>query len=367
MRVLAVASSAALGGAELALETYLAHRPAEVEMDALVLGDGPLPERLRALGVQAWSAPALGARPTAAGGVAFTRSLSRLVAARRPDVVWATGVKAAALATPACRMRRAPLVWHKVDFSLDHSFGRAVAAACTGVIVVSRAVAAALGPVGRRRVLGVVPPPVRLPASFAAHPATRPTIGTLGRLVPYKGHDRIVAAAALLRSEFPDLRLVLAGDPAPEHYPGYAESLREQIRALGLESHVELPGFADPAEALAPLSVYVTATYRTPDGFGREGLGVATVEASWAGIPVVATRGGGTDEALLDGETGTLVEPGDPAALADAIGVYLRDPALALRTGAAGRAFARAHFAPAGLSRRLFELLPRAARVARRP
>lgn len=355
-----------LGGAELALETYLAHRPAHVDVEALIIGDGPLASRLAELGVPSWSAPSLAVRPTAGRGVAFTRTLSRLIAARRPDVVWATGVKAATLAGPACRIRRAPLVWHKVDFSLDHSFGRAVAAGCHGVIVVSRGVAAALGRGARGRVLGVVPPPVRLPLDFTARPdPARPTIGTLARLVPYKGHNHIVAAAALLRRDFSDLRVVLAGDPAPQHYPGYSESLREQIRALGLEAHVELPGFVDPVQALAPLNVYVTATYRTRDGFGGEGLGVATVEAEWAGIPVVAARGGGTDEAVRDGETGTLVDAEDPSAMAEAIGTYLRDPALAARTGAAGQAFARAHFSPDVLASRLFDLLDRASARSR--
>jgi glycosyltransferase involved in cell wall biosynthesis len=89
------------------------------------------------------------------------------------------------------------------------------------------------------------------------------------------------------------------------------------------------------------------------------------LEASWAGIPVVATRGGGTAEGLLDGETGTLADSDGPVALAEAIRPYLSDPELARRTGAAGRRFARERFHPEAVSRRLFELLAVLAR--RRP
>jgi glycosyltransferase involved in cell wall biosynthesis len=175
--------------------------------------------------------------------------------------------------------------------------------------------------------------------------------------VPYKGHHHIVRAAALLIDEFPGLRVVLAGSEAPE-YPDYLPSLRALIAQLGLEGRVELPGFVDDVGAvLERLTVFVNATYRDEEGFGLEGLSGAMLEAIWAGVPVVATRGGGTEEGLDEGRAGTLVEAAEPAILAQAIGAYLRDPELAARVGEAGKHFARSRFAPDVAARRLFEVI----------
>ena len=110
------------------------------------------------------------------------------------------------------------------------------------------------------------------------------------------------------------------------------------------------------------MDVFLSATYRDPWGFGPEGLGAALLEASWAGVPVVAARSGGTPEAVLDGRTGTLIERPDPVALADAAAAYLRDAELAARTGENGRRFVRSNFEPVAASERLFSLLDRARR-----
>ena len=362
MRVLAVASSGRLGGAELALATFLEHRPATVEAEAVVLGDGALPDRLASLGVPAHVARRYGRRPTIGQTIAFGRGLSRLLERRRPDVVLAVGQKAAVMAVGPCRGRRVPIVWNKVDLSRDATLAPPLAAAVNGTIAVSEAAARALGPLRRVRLLGKVPPPVRLDAPAAAVPrgaGEPPVVGMLARLVPYKGQELVVAAAARLVREFPDLRVVLAGDTAPEH-PSYAEELRARAAALGVGDRVELPGFVpSAAEFLGGLSVYVSATHRDEAGFGLEGLSVAVLEASLAGLPVVAVAGGGAEEALVHGVTGTLVPRPDPEAIAAAVAPYLRDPEAARAAGAAGREFVRAGFAADAVSARLWALLER--------
>jgi glycosyltransferase involved in cell wall biosynthesis len=75
-----------------------------------------------------------------------------------------------------------------------------------------------------------------------------------------------------------------------------------------------------------------------------EGLPNVALEASAAGVPVVATAVGGTPEAIADGVNGLLVSPGDSAALANKVGELLRDPALCARFGAAGRVRMRERF-----------------------
>jgi phosphatidylinositol alpha-1,6-mannosyltransferase len=185
-----------------------------------------------------------------------------------------------------------------------------------------------------------------------------PAIGSIGRLVPYKGHHHVLRAAALLAPDHPRLRVVVAGGPVAE-YPDYPENLRRLARELGIAERVELAGFVeDVGGLLAGLTVVVNATYRDEEGFGLEGLSGAVLEASWAGLPVVATAGGGAAEEIQNGVTGTLVESPEPDVLARALGPYLADPELAARVGAAGRRFVRgAGIAPEEAAARLFGYL----------
>ena len=354
MKVLAISSHAGGGGAELTFAAFLAHRPGDVEPRIITIGDGPLVRTLEDRGERVEVASGYDGRPTVARVVRFTRMLRRVIRSERPDVVWAMGIKAAILAAPAGRLAGVPVVWHKVDFSYDRSLARPTAAAVTGVIGVSDAVLAGLGPLRRRR-LGVVFPPVTLADELARDAGREPhRVAMLGRLTPYKGADRLIRAAALLRADFPDLRVTLAGAEAE---PGYGAQLARLAAELGLPDAVELPGFVEPAALLPTLDALVNATHRDARGFGLEGLSGAMLEASWVGVPVVATRGGGTAEGLADGVTGTLVDRPEPELLAAAIRPYLADRELNERTGEAGRAFARERCDPSRASARLFGLL----------
>ena len=356
MRILLVAPYGVVGGAELSFFTFLAHAPADVELRALMVSDGPLRSRLADAGVPVWVGAGYDGPPDPRQVGRFTRSLARLLDRWRPDVVWALGPKGALLAAPACRLRGVPVVWHKVDLSWDRELAMPLAAAVDGVVAVSEGAAAALGPL-RSKVLAIVPPPVTLAPDLAA-PLDGPlTIGTLARGAPYKGHHHILRAAALLSGEFPDLRVLASCGPLAE-YPGHRERLLALAGELGLGGRVELPEWVEDRVALLErLTVFVTATYRDERGFGLEGLSTAMLEAAWAGVPVVASAGGGTAEGLIDGETGRLVPEADPALLAEAIRPYLADPELRARTGAAARSFARARFAPDVVAPRLFGAL----------
>jgi glycosyltransferase involved in cell wall biosynthesis len=363
LRVLAITSTGTLGGAELALAEFLRRRPPAVEVSCLLVEDGPLRARLAQLGVPTWVASGFEGRPGLREVVRFTRSLRDLLGRLVPDVVLAVGLKAAFLAAPGCRLAHVPIAWQKVDLSLDAALARPLAAAVNGVISVSDAAAAALGPLRARRLLAVVGPPVRLSDEVTVTPRRRPpTIGTLGTLMPVKGQTHIIEAAALLSEEFPELRVVLAGS-ASEDFPDHPQKLVALAARLGIAERVELCGFVeDVAAVLEQLTVFVSATYRDEQGYGSEGLGAATLEAGWVGLPVVATRGGGAPEGIVDGLTGTLADPADPRALAAAIAPYLRDHRLAVAAGEAGRRFTRERFCAQELAGRLFGVLAELAR-----
>jgi glycosyltransferase involved in cell wall biosynthesis len=359
VKVLAMSSYGRLGGAELALSEFVVHRPADVEVEVLLLEDGPLRARLNQRAVSTWVARRdLAGRPSASTLVRFSGGLLALLRDAAPDVVVAFGLKAAIMGVPACRLAGVPLVWYKVDFSLDDLVTRPLGLAVNGVVSVSEAVSATLGPLRDRRLLAVVGPPCRLPRELHLTPSREPlAIGTLGTLTPIKGHRHLIEAAALLSEDFPDLRVLIAGLPA-SNYPGFAEELRALADSLGIGERLELLGFVeDVSMVLARLTVFVSATYQDEAGYGQEGLSGAMIEASWAGLPVVATRCGGSPEGLLDGVTGTLVDPSDPRALARAITPFLRDEELARRTGGAGSQLARSRFAPDTVAAELFAAL----------
>ena len=346
------------GGAELAALTLFEHAPPDIELEALVLAPGPGVARLEAMGIPVSVEPMVG-RPSVQRAARFHRSFRRVLKRVEPDVVLTVGIKPTVLCVAAARMTRTPIVWQKVDFAYDGRFARPLARACTGVIANSHAVAAAV-PEGR--LLGVVPPPVRLREEYrAAGSASPPTIGSVGMLVPYKGHAHAIEAAAQLRGEVPDVRVLIAGGPTPTA-PDHEQELREEAGRLDMAERVEFLGHVDRIEDVFDrLSVLVSATHRDEKGFGEEGLGAAIVEASWAGLPVVATSGGGVPEAVQDGVTGTLVPPADPARLAEAIHGYLADPSAARAAGEAGARFARERFRPATLAPQLFGCLREAA------
>lgn len=157
-------------------------------------------------------------------------------------------------------------------------------------------------------------------------------IGVAARLVPVKGVTHLIRALGLLRDELPGLRLAIAGT-GPER-----ETLEEEAQTQGVGDRVEFLGWRNDLNRL----MTGWRLYAQPSL--EEGFGTAVVEAMAASLPVVCSDVGGLPEIVVDRETGRLVPPGDPAALAAAIRDMIADPALALRMGAAGRVRATSVF-----------------------
>ena len=163
-------------------------------------------------------------------------------------------------------------------------------------------------------------------------PPRAPLVVAVSRLNPMKGIDDFLEAAALLAGRFPEARFVIVGDGSSRR------ELEAQTRMLGLLERVVFTGTRlDVETILAQAAISVAPSL-------SEGLSNVVLESMAAGLPVVATRVGGTPEILDDGVTGLLVPPCDALALAGAIGRLLGDEALALRLGAAARTRAVHHF-----------------------
>jgi glycosyltransferase involved in cell wall biosynthesis len=148
-----------------------------------------------------------------------------------------------------------------------------------------------------------------------------PIAFTPSRLYTRKGHVHLLEAAALV----PDTLFILAGD-GPERV-----SLERHARQLGVEARVRFLGQRqDIPQLLASCDLFVLPSL-------SEGLPLTVLEAMAAGKPVVATAIGGTDEAVIHGETGLLVPPGNSAALATAIRTLVSDQRLAARLAQGGK------------------------------
>jgi glycosyltransferase involved in cell wall biosynthesis len=140
-------------------------------------------------------------------------------------------------------------------------------------------------------------------------------VGTLSAHEPVKGLEVFVAAAALVLEQRPGMRFVVYG----------TGSLEEQLRDLAHGLPIEFPGHVPAAQALRSLAVLALPSY-------METSGLALLEAMAAGIPAVASRVGGIEETAPPGAA-TLIEPGDPVALAEAIGALLDDPSAQIAAG----------------------------------
>ncbi len=239
------------------------------------------------------------------------------------------------------------------------------------VIAISRYTEGLITATGARPAdMRLITPGVDIPAERTPEQPERPTVLTVARLEDrYKGHDVMVRALARVREQVADVEWVVLGDGS------LRADLERQVRAQGLSDSVRFLG-AVPDETrnrwLRRATVLAMPS-RLPDGgLAGEGFGIVFLEAGAYGKPVVAGNVGGALDAVSDGESGLLVDPTDPAAVAGAITRLLLDPELAARLGRAGAVRAQS-FNWSAIARRVESVLleqqarPRSRRAPSRP
>ncbi|MCB9794208.1 MAG: glycosyltransferase family 4 protein [Alphaproteobacteria bacterium] len=175
--------------------------------------------------------------------------------------------------------------------------------------------------------------------------AARPGVLFMGYVGDRKGTFDLVEAWPRVLEAVPQARLRIGGD-------GELERLREQVARLGLEASVEVLGWVTGDQRLglfADAHVYCLPSY-------AEGQPVSVLEAMASGLAVVSTDVDGIPDAIVEGETGLMVTPGDTAALAQALIALLQDPARRDAMGHAGRARVEQVFDSEVVSARLLHL-----------
>lgn len=166
-----------------------------------------------------------------------------------------------------------------------------------------------------------------------------PWILTVARLDWHKGFDTVIRALPAVRAAHPGARYAIAGvGAARPHLEKLVEELRlgDAVRFLGFVPEGDLPALYNAVDIFALVS-------RRHDLL-VEGFGIAAVEASASGLAVLAGNEGGVADAVRDGETGMLVDPYDPGAVAAGLSRLLGDPALRRRLGTAGRRAVEQYF-----------------------
>jgi glycosyltransferase involved in cell wall biosynthesis len=357
--VLHVAESAGWAGGE----AYLVRLAGAIDrrrfrLAVVVPEPGPLVARLHALGVPTHAIP-LARRLVSPG------TLGRLVALLRrlrPAVVQSHGARTNVYTRVAARLAGVPVVLATVHNSLfDYEVSpwrrrlyvraeRVTSPLSDRVLAVSGAVARDL--VERYRLApgrvvtvrnGIEAdrfrperPAAEMRQALGLTPEDR-VIGVAARMTEQKGHVHLLAALPAVVARHPRLVCLLIGDGP------LRAALERRAAALGLGTTCRFTGAReDVADLLAALEVVVLPSL-------SEGLPFVLLEAMALGRPVVATTVGGTPEAVLAGQTGLLVPPADPAALASAVLRLLDRPEEARAMGARAAARVRAEFSLAAM------------------
>ena len=208
---------------------------------------------------------------------------------------------------------------------------------CDVVVAVSRFVAASAAadiPAVRNK-LQVIANALPRPSTSPLPLPVPPMLLCVGRVIQDKGMGTAIEALALLRGRGISARLTIVGDGC------YLEELQELVVARGLESQVQFRGWMMPQDIHDAIN---TASIVLVPSIWEEAFGLVALQAAQMGRPVIASCTGGLPEVVREGETGLLVPPDDPPALADAMATLIADSVLAARMGHQARIHAQQDF-----------------------
>ncbi len=314
--------------------------PLVEEADGLLAAHAAAEKPLR-YSVRGWrSGPGVAARLR--GTPAYLRSFRQALLRARPHVVHANTLRTLPEASVA-RSLGLPVVVHVHE--LPEPGGKRAAAlrwaasVADVLVAVSDAVAEVVRPHARRTPLLVAYNGVVATGLARRHEPAGPIVGSVGTICRTKGTDVFLEAAALARARSPELRFEHVGQLGLDEDVAFAERVRSLAASPELRDGVELLGRRPAAEGLERWELFVLASR-------QDAFPLATLEAMAAGLPVIATAVGGLPEQVVHLETGVLVPPERPDALADWIVRLHGDPGLRMRLARAAAERVAERFTP---------------------
>ncbi len=162
----------------------------------------------------------------------------------------------------------------------------------------------------------------------------RPVIVCVSRLMARKGQDELIRALPMIQQTVANASLIIVGDGP------YRKDLERLVKKLGLENFVHLTGKVSQTELskwYAAGDIFAMPCRTRMGGWDVEGLGIVFLEGSATGLPVIVGDSGGAVDAVIDGETGFLVDGTNTAEIADRIAYFFANPDVAKNMGEAGR------------------------------
>ena len=274
----------------------------------------------------------------------------------RPDVVLSAHIVTSPAAWCLKCLQRAPFVQylHGNELVARPHLTRFAVRNAAATVVVSRHTEELLRNTGASEAtVHQIPPGTGTNVPHGPGKSERPTIVTVSRLDQhYKGHDVMLDALVRVREHIPEVMWIVIGDG------GLRAEYERTARDRGLAQNVSFLGSVSDGERddwLGRAHLFAMPSRLPPDA-GGEGFGIVFLEAAAHGLPVVAGNVAGARDAVIDGETGVLVDPGDEAAVADAICGLILDTSRAETLGKQGAVRAK-NFDWSVISRRVEDLL----------
>jgi glycosyltransferase involved in cell wall biosynthesis len=370
-RLLQVVTLSEWGGAQVSVHALATGLRDRYDVTVACGAGGPLVARLRRDGIPVAEISTLVRAPSPLADARTLLRLTRWMRRARFDLVHCHSTKAGLLGRLAARLAGVPgIIFSAHGWPFADGWSGAVGSAailgersaaritsaiiCVAERVRQEALRLGIGRPHQLRVIrnGIHPAPWLVDRTAA--PVSRPdgcTVVAVGRLQRQK--DPATLLAAWERVPRPH-RLVLVGDGP------LRARLEAVVRARGLSGRVRFAGASDDVPGhLRAADLFVLSSR-------WEGLPFAVIEAMMSGLPVVAADVGGVAEAVVDGETGLLVPPGDPVALAAAITRLLEDGAERRRMGVVAQRRALQEFTIAGMLARIEAVYLEALEAARR-
>jgi glycosyltransferase involved in cell wall biosynthesis len=352
------------GGSENMLWTFLRHVDrSRIEPMVVFFEHGPFEREVAGLGMRTAVVPS-GRLRELARAARVVQAVRSILRTEEPDLIlnWSAktqlyGATAAAVAGVGGRV-----VWWQHTVPNGHWLDRLATALPARAIgcssFESRQAQVRLRP---HRPSFVVHPGIEAPASNISErvalraelglPQDRFVVGIVGRLQPWKGQHRLLAALAALRQAGHAVHGLIVGGEALGLSPEYEPYLHRLASELGIRDSVAFTGrVPDGARYLAAMDIFVNTSTREP-------FGIVLLEAMAAGLPTVAFDSGGPREIIEPGRTGLLVTERTVEALADAIETLLVGPKLRIRLGEGGRERVERRFTAERMTRDLEERL----------
>ncbi len=360
------------GGADFCLWNLVTALPRDAVVPLMILKTGdPMAARYRAEGIEAVELPLVPPRRALEFGklaryfLSFGPSVfhvARAIRRFRADLVHVNTLYNLQGGF-AARVARRPLVWHIREMGSDSRLARmmlrCVALFATRAVAMSNAIAGTLEACGSRRRMIYDGIDLSRFEDVAGVDTLREELGLdrdaalvtcASRIEPWKGQHVLIEAAPRILETCPQARILIVGGAAVNK-PEYERGLRDRCESLGIADRVIFTGIRNDIPRVMAASNVMVLPSATPEPFG-----LTVVEAMASRCPVVATAAGGPLESVVNGETGWLVPPNDPEAMAERIVHVLDDSVKAKRMGDQGYARAHACFSRERYAREMTEL-----------